>query len=348
MRSASPSVSIIVPTYNRERLIVETLQSVLDQTYQDWECIVIDDGSEDKTVSLIEEFIKQDFRFKSYERDTEPKGAPTCRNIGIEKSQGRYIVFLDSDDLLGAECLKNRVQYFLDNPENDLLVFNTIGFKTKPGDYNLLWNKLCSDKLTSDLYRFLIGDTPWATPSTIWKRSTLVRIGGWNQKAKNWQDWDIHIRALLHGVQYKKIDSGPDCYFRCDHSEISIGKSEKKQAQLLSRAKTLSTICDLLLTSPQCNAKLLEACALQYFRISVLMIGANVNYIDFWSEVRHKKLINTFWFYFWDLYLRFRYFSETNARNPIKRLMDQTIYRLGKLHFWDRSITFKRIFLETK
>ncbi|UXX81111.1 glycosyltransferase [Reichenbachiella carrageenanivorans] len=105
---AQPLVSIIIPSFNREALIAETLQSVLDQTYPTWECLIVDDGSIDGTKAVAQSFIEKDARFKWLERHREPKGAPTCRNIGIEKSKGEYVIFLDSDDLLYPHCIEKR------------------------------------------------------------------------------------------------------------------------------------------------------------------------------------------------------------------------------------------------
>lgn len=102
-------VSIIIPTFNREYLLPETLDSILQQTYPYWECIIIDDGSTDSTVRVIQEYARKDKRFRLIQRNRSPKGAPTCRNIGIENIQGDYFMFLDSDDLLTEFCLEQRV-----------------------------------------------------------------------------------------------------------------------------------------------------------------------------------------------------------------------------------------------
>lgn len=99
--NAQPLVSIIIPTYNRAHLIGETLDSVLAQTYQNWECIVVDDGSSDDTNALMKTYCEQDSRFRYYHRPKErKKGGNICRNIGIDKAQGDFISFLDSDDFI--------------------------------------------------------------------------------------------------------------------------------------------------------------------------------------------------------------------------------------------------------
>lgn len=90
----SPLISIIIPVYNREKLVQETLVSVIAQTNENWECIVIDDGSTDKTWQGLETYSKKDDRIKPIKRYRGPKRANTCRNIGIENSEGEYLIFL--------------------------------------------------------------------------------------------------------------------------------------------------------------------------------------------------------------------------------------------------------------
>ena len=103
-------VSIIIPTYNRAHLINETLKCVLAQSYTNWECIVVDDGSTDNTIAIVDGYIQKDSRIKFYERPVNRiKGASTCRNIGIENSEGQYIQFLDSDDILSADKIEKQL-----------------------------------------------------------------------------------------------------------------------------------------------------------------------------------------------------------------------------------------------
>ena len=106
-------VSIIIPVFNREKVLKETLDSVLNQSYPYWECIVVDDGSMDSTTDIMNTYASRDERFSFYSRlDTiKPKGVSACRNIGIEKAKGDFIIFLDSDDLLAPNCLDNRIKY---------------------------------------------------------------------------------------------------------------------------------------------------------------------------------------------------------------------------------------------
>ena len=89
-------VSIITPVYNSEKYIEETLKSVIDQTFEFWEHFIIDDGSTDNSIKIVKKFSNLDKRIKLLNRNREPKGANTCRNIGVHHSKSKYIIFLDS------------------------------------------------------------------------------------------------------------------------------------------------------------------------------------------------------------------------------------------------------------
>ena len=106
-----PFFSIIIPTYNRADLIPETIRSVQNQTIENWECIIVDDGSTDNTKSIIEDLIKQDSRLKYIYQENAERSA--ARNNGIRNSSGEYICFLDSDDLFEEnhlECLEKEIK----------------------------------------------------------------------------------------------------------------------------------------------------------------------------------------------------------------------------------------------
>ena len=88
-------------TYNRAHFIVETLQSIQNQTFQDWECIIIDDGGTDNTTEVIQPIVANDKRFQFVKRESNyQKGLPGCRNYGIDLARGDYIIFFDDDDIV--------------------------------------------------------------------------------------------------------------------------------------------------------------------------------------------------------------------------------------------------------
>jgi glycosyltransferase involved in cell wall biosynthesis len=234
-----PLVSIIIPTYNREELIKETLQSVQNQTYGDWECLIVDDGSTDNTNEILQKVNSEDSRFKSFFNEGK-KGACGARNTGINKSKGSFIIFLDSDDLLEANCLKNRLQKFQHHPEKDFIVFSTLQFYRNMGDSNILIN-VPTKKEEDILVRFLNLDVPWLSTGPIWKKKSLIELGYWNEDILSYQDWELHLRAILQGFSYQHFTE-IDNYWRVNEGIDSIGDNSGDYEHLKSHIKLMKDL----------------------------------------------------------------------------------------------------------
>lgn len=110
----SDLVSIITPTFNSEKFISETIKSVQNQTYQNWELVIVDDASSDKTVQIVQDFASNDSRIKLHKL-TENAGAGVARNFATNKAIGRYIAFLDADDLWKENKLETQLAFILKN-----------------------------------------------------------------------------------------------------------------------------------------------------------------------------------------------------------------------------------------
>ena len=119
-----PLISVIVPCYNQAQYLDECLQSVLDQTYTDWECIIVNDGSPDHTEEIAKKWVEKDARFKYLYK--ENGGLSSARNAGIEIAKGEWIQFLDCDDILKKEKFEISTNFFLDH---DIVLTNFMLFK---------------------------------------------------------------------------------------------------------------------------------------------------------------------------------------------------------------------------
>ena len=114
----SSLVSIIIPVFNRAKLLPETLDSVLRQTYSEWECILVDDGSNDNTIEVIEQYVKKDNRFKLYIRpDGYLPGGNGARNYGFDVSNGAFVHWFDSDDIMKEKFLSKKIEALDNCPE---------------------------------------------------------------------------------------------------------------------------------------------------------------------------------------------------------------------------------------
>lgn len=126
-------VSIITASYNSERFIKKTIESVLKQTYQNWEMIIIDDCSSDNTESIVNRYIASDKRIKFYKLEKN-SGAAIARNLGINKATGEFIAFLDSDDLWDKKKLEKQIEFM----KKAKIGFSFTGYRLMKEDGELL------------------------------------------------------------------------------------------------------------------------------------------------------------------------------------------------------------------
>ncbi|MBA4155359.1 MAG: hypothetical protein C0512_13560 [Flavobacterium sp.] len=190
-----PLISIIIPVYNRATLIGETLESILSQTYANWECFVVDDGSTDKTELVVQNYCKKETRFHLLKRpENRLKGSAASRNYGYEKCKGDLIYWLDSDDLL----LPNAFQSYIENftSESDFVVARVQQTNLITGEY-LEINKPESVNLIED---YFAGKTTFYVCGPMWKRSFLEQQTQlFDESLSILIDWDFNLRML-----YKK------------------------------------------------------------------------------------------------------------------------------------------------
>lgn len=194
-------VSVIIPCYNREHLLGETLDSLHGQTYPHWEAIVVDDHSQDDSLEVAQHYAHLDGRIRVVSRQGDHKGGNICRNQGLALARGEYVIFLDSDDLLSLTCLQHRVVALDNAPDCGFGVYQTELFTHAIGDRQVLWNAYTE---TNDLHRFLSLDTVWLTTGPIWKKQVLTQLGGFDDDVLSFQDWALAVRALVAGIKYFK------------------------------------------------------------------------------------------------------------------------------------------------
>jgi glycosyltransferase involved in cell wall biosynthesis len=207
-----------MPSFNKAKYITESVNSVINQTYTNWELLIVDDYSTDESQELIKSFASKFDNIKAY-FNPENKGANYCRNFGIENANGSYIVFLDADDLLTTQCLEGRMNVMNENNTLDFCVFTMGVFNKKIGDLDSEWKPTSKIPLND----FLSHQLPWAIPQPIWKKDFLRSLGGFNEEFKRMQDVELHTRALLaENVLFKQVPSVVDCYYRIDENRKDL------------------------------------------------------------------------------------------------------------------------------
>lgn len=209
-------VSIIIPNFNQEVFLKDTLDSVLQQSFQHWECLIIDDGSSDNSITIIECYCEKDSRFRFVKRTDFPnvrKGGSACRNIGIQLAKGEYIIFLDSDDILFKFCLETRLSYYKKNPDCDFLVFQMM----RMNEEGPIPNSELTKRSENYLYDYLSYHIPWTITSPIIKTEFVKNhLVGFDEDFPRLQDPEFFTRALLvKNVNFKVFEYLPaDCLYR--------------------------------------------------------------------------------------------------------------------------------------
>ncbi|MGX7668103.1 glycosyltransferase family 2 protein [Flavobacterium pedocola] len=188
-----PFISIIIPTFNRANLIGETLDSIVEQTHADWECILVDDGSTDNSREVIETYLKKDSRFRYFERPSDrKKGANACRNYGFEQSKGAYVKWFDSDDVLLPDAL-----------EKQLEVLKETGKQIAVCEYHLFRNRetenivpqYLNEKVTNLFLTYISGDITLNTQIVLFSRD-VVEGYLFDESLSRAQDLDFIYRIL--------------------------------------------------------------------------------------------------------------------------------------------------------
>lgn len=219
MSDLSALVTFVTPIYNRASTFEATVRSVLEQTNSRWKWVIVDDGSSDETWIKLEALQREDSRIIVLRRNRSPKGACTCRNIGVQEASTRWVFFLDSDDVLdqGAVDLfqqhieKNEVQTFFFNAK-PLEPLRELPYRWNPAMVKSSWVSL------------LLALTPaCSTSGPLWRKTELIGVGGWNESIKVWQDVELHLRAHFRGITFTPAkNEKPIISIR--HSEDSLSK----------------------------------------------------------------------------------------------------------------------------
>jgi teichuronic acid biosynthesis glycosyltransferase TuaG len=190
-------VSVIMPAYNAEIFISESIESVIKQTFIDWELIIIDDGSTDKTAEVVSNYVNLDNRIKLYYQDNAGQGK--ARNHGIAKSEGKFIAFLDADDLMLPHKLDTQLRdielYKVDLVFSDAYIFEKLPINGNEYSFNvkdLFYNGL------SGLQTFLIMNRiPMLT--VLVKKECILSVGGFSESKdiQKAEDYHLWLKLLL-------------------------------------------------------------------------------------------------------------------------------------------------------
>ena len=283
-------VSIVVPLFNRSKLVPQTIESVLSQTHNHIELLIVDDHSTDNSLQVAKQYEAKDSRVRAWQRTALTKGAPACRNEGLANSNGDYLIFLDSDDLLADQCVENRLREVASQPGLDFYVFPTEQFKNEPGDLGLPWFRKADDDLAGFLEKPL-----WQTTAAIWKTDSVRKLNGFREDLLAWQDWDLFVRAITQDLKYQVFEVRADNFVRRSlHDRISVG-AEFDLKKLKNRKQLFRSTFGLIRDAGKLDEKRKEKLIELFLDLAIKLRKANLHSeSDSWiSEMAELELIDS-------------------------------------------------------
>ena len=230
----NPKISVIIPVYNGEIFLEDTIKSVLNQNYDNWECIVVDDGSIDGSAAIAKKYEQIIYLYQ------EHKNVAAARNLGIQKASGEYLAFLDADDIWDTHKLETQINYMEESPEIDYSItkhslFLTEGLKDIPQ-----WVR------TNHLQEETLAYIP---SSLIVRKSAFEIVGYFDESYQISDDSDWFLRARDAGIKLGIIDKNllhKRVHSQCLMSQTGVIKKElmKSIRASLWRVKLSGDISD--------------------------------------------------------------------------------------------------------
>ena len=279
------TISVIIPAYNAEDTIQETVESVQKQTFQDFELIVIDDGSKDKTLDIIQKIADPRIKCFSYENG----GNSLARNRGISHATGEFVSFIDADDLWTPDKLELQLAALQKHPEASVAYSWTTSFINGQEESVFPCNPIFYE---GNVYDKLLVNNFVANGSNILVcRKAIKLVGGFEPILERCADWDFYIRlaAKCHFVVIPKHQ----IFYRQSSSSLSMNIElvEQQSVRVIDRAYQ-SAPPKLQYLKNQSLAWIFEYCTQQYLRQSTDINGVKKASHNFWTAIRlHPQIL---------------------------------------------------------
>src|SRR5262245_1941316 len=217
-----PLVTIIVPSFNYARFIYQSLDSVLAQTWRNWECVVVDDGSTDDTRAVVMSYAERDPRIRYIHQ--ENRGLSAARNKGIERSRGEFLQFLDADDLIEERKLEKQIEFLRNHRDVDIVYGGVMSFTSVEGDRiiggeELTWLPSISGSERDALLALI--RQPFPAHSALIRRSVIADVGLFDERLKACEDGHFWVRCAAIGKRFRQIKiEGSLAFYRIHPSSM--------------------------------------------------------------------------------------------------------------------------------
>lgn len=322
-------VSIIIPVFNQCDFLKDTLKSVKEQSFKNYECIIIDDGSTDNTAQVAKEYCDGN-RIKYFYQ--ENKGLAGARNTGIKLARGKYINFIDADDLMYEDFLKNMVNKLENEIDVDVLscawdVIDENGKKIIPRVGPVKSNNYFRDLVLKNLF---------PVHAVILKRNIFNKIGVFNEGLAALEDWDMWLRIAIKGYKFGTIDN----------IGVSYRRHKKCMTLDLKRmTENLKLFLDIFFNSFPDYMKYKQYTNILY-RLKIYLYSEELK--DFFNQNKISKEIISFLnsadyehFYFKKIYEEIRNIKNKKIKLKILKAIYNKSTREYKRYWWSKIIKIK-------
>jgi glycosyltransferase involved in cell wall biosynthesis len=280
-------VSVIIPCYNSELYLKETLDSVLKQTYPDIEILCVDNNSTDGTVDLIKELQKSHANIKLLFEKTP--GASFARNTGLSAAKGEFIQFLDSDDVITKDKFEKQVAYLVEN-ELDWVVSDRI---VKSADFTEILEKHSySDILNHPLKTGITEVITSGNP--LYTKAIVEKVGGYTRELKMGQDWDFHLKLILLKSRLGYLEGE---FFQSRRLENSLSSNWLEVSKVVCKL-ILAYKNDFNANGVASNLKIYTKIFRQYYTTAIYTsnrkeLNFYLNEMKYWSQVHKPSAVLT-------------------------------------------------------
>lgn len=257
-------VSIIIPSYNYGFVIGETLENLLAQSFQHWEALIVDDGSSDNTADVVAAFTARDNRIQYIRQPNS--GVSVARNLGFQRSRGKYIQFLDADDLLSRDKLAIQVEFLDQNPDVDIAYTDHLYFEAhKPDvfypDYEMNHHNWLPkiDARGYEAINTLIYSNIAVVSSPMLRRSMVEQVNGFPEFSNYTEDWEFWFLCAIQGARYTFVpDDRARTLIRIHARNTSRNIQVMQAGELEFRKRIIREVTKSSMLSAEEKAKLLE------------------------------------------------------------------------------------------
>ena len=263
-------ISVIIPCFNSEKFIVRAIESVLKQTYTNYEIIAVDNNSSDNTVSVIYEYAKK-CPSKIKILHEYKKGAPAARNKGLHEAKGDWIQFLDSDDELLPDKLKLQMQV-AETANADVVTGDTYVYKEVKGKLE----KTIRNTESEDVWKGLLTSKLGITSANLWRKTALLAVGGWDENKSSSQEYDLLFRMIKINAKISFCTT-PLTIIYINTNSISNSRNSNRIVEILNNSINLRLEIKEFLKTKNKLTKELNRAADMYIYTSLLAYSSMVS-----------------------------------------------------------------------